>query len=172
MATDTEIMGGIGYGEDEYQSQYHTDTTLYSNGPRNHDPYLPILNENMGRDWAPSEFLGSFVPRGRGTDEMRNNYPYRDIYTMSDPLRRNDYYLRQLPNAPEHLMTNFPTFHSRDPMTAAPSPTPSVFNIPFVMSNDILIVILLIFVIVLAFFQSLQNLYLMSMLSSRVAAVQ
>jgi hypothetical protein len=144
--SDGEIMGGLGFGDDEYPSSYnyHTDFSLYSNGsgPLNKDPYLPIENEKMGRDWASSEF-GSSDPKST------NPYEYRDVYTPKDFMLRDDYYLDS-PNAPrskngkpfnnispmpsrakidnsatvkEYLMTNFPTFHSIDPMTGEPAAT-------------------------------------------------
>jgi hypothetical protein len=132
--TEAEIIG-IGFGSDEYPSSYHTDFTLYSNGsgPLNKDPYIPIEQEEMGRNWDSNEYNSSDPNAVRP-------YDYYNIYDTKDPMRVNDYYL----DRKEHLMTNFPTFHATE---------------PFISNNKsdifmIFVILMFIILIVIAIFQN------------------
>jgi hypothetical protein len=179
MAGNGDLVGGVGgYTQDDYPSDYnfHSELTLYSNGstPLERDPYLPIGNEEMGRGWKASNFESI---------DGEQVYQYDNIYKLSDPMRRNDYYLgstgRQtsiaptsMPehfssrSAPEHfastpqveqnpmtldrpLMTNVPTFHSRDPFSTAPHENWQSYYANLSRSNNQLY---LIFFVMLAMF--------------------
>lgn len=62
--SEAEIMGGVGFGDDEYPSSFyhHSDFSLLGNGSStlNRDPYLPIENEPMGRKYDRTDFESSY----------------------------------------------------------------------------------------------------------------
>src|SRR5271156_4384795 len=105
---DNEIMGGVGYGDDQFSSPYHSNFSIYSNGPFdaegncdgggsscrssrfNRNPYIPIENENMGRDWEDANY--------DATDPCASKvYPYRNVFDPTDLMIRKDYYLDEQP---------------------------------------------------------------------------
>jgi hypothetical protein len=113
MDPDAEIYG--------VWDNYHTDFSLYSDGANNYsggafrDPYIPIENEQMGRDWDAKENDSS-------DPTTQKIYPYHNIYSMNDPLRKNDYYLDNSPAVREYLFSNMPSFHQTEPYVNIPAP--------------------------------------------------
>lgn len=153
---DDEIIGGVGFGDDQYPNMYHfhSDMSIYGDGSTtmNRDPYIPIENEEMGRDWASNEFDSTDATMHRA----QKIYPYHNVYDTCDPFMRKDYYLdSRLPAACEHLMTNFPTFHSQDPMIAARSTAPLAIH-----NNIYLIVIFFILLVSIIYMQHVQIMHL------------
>jgi hypothetical protein len=165
-ATEGEILGGISFGDDDKypaSSYYHTDMSIYGNGSTSmdRDPYIPIENEDMGRDWAANEF-DSTMP-------AQKIYPYHDVYDTCDPFMRKDYYLdSKLPRkcakkcARERLMTNMPSFHSHDPMCGEP-PRKSRDAFGLLNKNNIIIM----FFILLLTIVYLQHVEIMELVSKR-----
>jgi hypothetical protein len=94
MISDAEIMGGIGFGNDEFPASYihHTDFSFLSNGSNsmNRDPYIPIENEPMGRAYSEYNFNSS--------EPSITPYPYRPP-TMLDEKYGD-------PSKPLRVMTN------------------------------------------------------------------
>jgi hypothetical protein len=96
MATYTtsgEIAGGVGFGTDEYPSeyQYYNDFDIIGNGSTtyNRDPYIPIENEPIGYGYAAKNFessLDSVSPY-----RYQPNPAYEEKYypaSMLEPDRR------------------------------------------------------------------------------------
>lgn len=172
---DGEHIGGVGFGDDQYPNMYHfhSDMSIYGNGSTtmNRDPYIPIENEEMGRDWASNEFDSTEATMHCA----QKIYPYHNVYDTCDPFMRKDYYLdSRLPqvcnklnaacnklNATcmrENLMTNFPTFHSQDPMVAGL--TAAMPIAPMMHNNIYLIVIFFILLVSIIYMQHVQIMHL------------
>lgn len=75
---DTEIMGGTGFGRDEFPSSFthHTEFGIFAGLSRENkfDPYLPIKNEPMGHDYSKNNFGSS--------EKVERRYKYRPLYDM------------------------------------------------------------------------------------------
>ena len=74
---DNEVMGGIAIGDDEYDNSYLSDgmmdMSVYHFGEPL-DPYSPIQNEPMGRDYNPNNFNSS-------NPAVKSNYRYNPLST-------------------------------------------------------------------------------------------
>jgi hypothetical protein len=146
--SDTEIMGGVGFGFDEYPSSYdhHTDFSLLSNGSRtlNQDPYLPIENEPMGRKYDSSNFDSSYpsVKKYRYSPAKLANEPYEAI------TRANADTVSQVLNKTERL-TSSPDAEANRACKA---------NMAFDGQSMLMMFMIFIFVllVILAYLQNLQ----------------
>jgi hypothetical protein len=88
---DSEIFGD-GFGDD------YADFSPYV------DPYIPIEQEKMGRDWDENEFDSSDPDRIKV-------YNYRDIYNEKSA----PYYLDNSDTVREYLFSNVPSYHATEP---------------------------------------------------------
>jgi hypothetical protein len=74
-----DISGGVSFGNDYYDSIRTdgelTDMSVYGGGAKL-DPYLPIENEPMGRDYAPNNFNSS-------DPSVKSNYKYNPLSTYN-----------------------------------------------------------------------------------------
>jgi hypothetical protein len=166
---DIEIAGGFGYGYDQWPSDFdfHTSYSLYSNGASDRNPYLPIENEKMGKDWGASEFDAS-------DPEVKTIYPYHDVYNdqglwnAGGALGDRNYmaervYVGQRPvararerfEAPTKIpinidSTNSPVFYSADPMVGGPTVKAIVGGVESALGQPVVLFLLFVLVVVLA----------------------
>ena len=116
--SDNEVMGGIGIGDDQFDGSYMseglTDHSIYNYG-KPLDPYSPIQNEPMGRDFNPNNFNSS-NPR------VRSNYKYNPLSTYD--LDTDEIYSN-------HMRGNPSFYKDRDALygNATPDPTRNSFNV-------------------------------------------
>lgn len=125
MYSSTEDLG-IGFGNDEY----NYDSNFFPL----FDPYIPIEQEEMGRNWNANEFDSS--------EQTIKQYPYHNIYDKNDPMRKKDYYLDNSDTVREYLFTNTPTFHATEPFSAAGYNVPMEYFMIFVVLFLILLLII------------------------------
>lgn len=119
--SDNEIMGGISVGNDQFDGSYMTDEmtdhSVYNYG-RSLNPYSPIQNEPMGRDFSPNNFNGTSV---RGGD-IHSNYRYNPLSTYN--LDTDEIYSN-------HMYGNPSFYRTRDAQygNATPNPHRNSFNV-------------------------------------------
>lgn len=106
--SDNEIMGGIGFGNDEFDGSRLDDMDAFN-------PYSPIQNEPMGRSYAPNNFNSS-------NPAVRNNYKYNGLSTYdvdTDAIYSN------------HMYGNPSFYRDRDALygNATPDPQRNSFNV-------------------------------------------
>lgn len=106
--SDNEIMGGIGFGNDEFDGSRLDDMNDFN-------PYSPIQNEPMGRNYAPNNFNSS-------NPAVRNNYKYNGLSTYdvdTDAIYSN------------HMYGNPSFYRDRDALygNATPDPKRNSFNV-------------------------------------------
>jgi len=140
--SESEI-GGTGFNGNEYS--FDPYFMLDSNDNSATNPYIPIEQELMGRNWGASEFDSSLP--------AKQPYPYRDIYSMKDPMRLNDYYLDNSSGVKEYLFTNNPTFHATEPFRKFPKyrkyPQRSWMDSDGPSSNFMIFIVLMFIVLVI-----------------------
>lgn len=105
---DNEVMGGIGFGDDQFDSSHVSYDSPF-------DPYSPIQNEPMGRGYNENNFNSS-NPR------TRNNYTYSPLSTYdvdTDAIYSN------------HMYGNPSFYRDRDALygNATPDPARNSFNV-------------------------------------------
>jgi magnesium-transporting ATPase (P-type) len=92
-ANDIEIMGGVGFGEELYSpytnfNDFNSPSKILGKPPT--DPYLPIRNEPMGRDYHSNNYEGSeeILDPSVKKDE-RYNYHHPRFKTIDEKIMEN-----------------------------------------------------------------------------------
>lgn len=119
--SDSEIMGGISVGNDQFDGSYMTDEmadhSVYNYGkPLN--PYSPIQNEPMGRNFSPNNFNGTSVKGG----DIRSNYKYNPLSTYN--LDTDEIYSNHMHGNPSFYQTRDAQYGN-----ATPNPNRNSFNV-------------------------------------------
>ncbi len=87
---DAEIMGGVDFGNDPFSANY--------------DPYIPILNEPMGREFTPLNFEETDIkPNEPKLESKKKNYEYIPLSYKTDATSYMDSWRTPV----KETMTNF-----------------------------------------------------------------